>query len=277
MKIVFFGTPYFVIPVLQKLEENYDVVAVVTSPPTKNPSPIAVAYESYIHNSEKHEQNILTPEKLDQDFEELLRELSPDLIVVAAYGKIIPRSVLDIPKYGNLNVHPSLLPKYRGASPIQGAILNGEEKTGVTIMLMDEKMDHGPLLTTKEFSLSNQDTFETLSTKLFQEGASLLIDTIIQVTNKKLTPKPQNHEMATLTKLIKKEDGYFDINNPPSPEQLNRMIRAYYPWPTAWTKWNGKIVKFLPNSLIQMEGKKPQTIKDFLNGYPSFPDWTGLL
>lgn len=257
MKIVFFGSQEFIIPVLKNLEEHFEVVAVVT---TKD-SPTSKYFKGLK----------LTPDKLDEEIVIQLQRLEPDLFVVSSYGKIIPQSILDLPKYGNLNVHPSLLPKYRGASPLQGVILNGEEKTGVTIMLMDEKMDHGPILKSREFILLQQDTFETLGNKLFQEGAALLIDTINQFIEGKLTPKPQDHSKATFTKLIKKEDGYFDINTPPSPEILDRMIRAYYPWPTTWTTWKDKIVKFLPGGLIQMEGKKPIPFKDFLNGYPDFP------
>lgn len=244
LKIVFFGTPHFVVPVLQKLTDNFQVVGVVTS---------------------------LTPQKLDEEFAQKLKALQPDLITVAAYGKIIPASVLDIPKYGALNVHPSLLPKYRGASPIQAAILNGDEISGVTIIKMDASMDHGPIVSTKEVILSEKDTFETLSKIMFEAGADLLVQAIPDYIDNKIDLVVQDDAMATYCPIIKKEDGYFDINNPPPPQQLDRMVRAYYPWPTAWTKWRGKIVKLLPNQMVQMEGKKPTTLQDFLRGYCNFP------
>ena len=194
-----------------------------------------------------------------------------DLLVVAAYGKILPLDFLNKPKYGAINIHPSLLPRFRGPSPIQAAILSGDKKTGVTIMQMDEKMDHGPILAQKEVEISNEDTNITLSKKLFQIGANMLIEVIPSFIDKTLKPIQQNHDIATFCKLIKKESGFFDIESVPEPEMLSRMIRAYYPWPGVWTKWNGKIVKFLPNGLIQMEGKKATNLKSFLNGYSDFP------
>ncbi len=261
MKVIFFGTPVFVLPVIQALKENFDLVAVVTSP---NPNPV----KDY---AQKNSIPVFDPDKLDEQFVDDLKKLEPDLIVVAAYGKIIPQSVLDIPKIGNLNVHPSALPKYRGASPIQSTILDGKVQTEVSIMVMDEKMDHGPIITTSVLSILPEDNTLTLSNKLFTEAAEILVDRIPDAEAEIKDAKPQDHTQATFCKLIKKEDGYFDIENPPTPEKLDRMIRAYYPWPTAWTKWKGKIVKLLPNKMMQMEGKKPTKLADFLRGYPDFP------
>ncbi len=180
------------------------------------------------------------------------------------------------------------MPKYRGASPIQTAILSGDKITGVTIMLMDEKMDHGPILFQKSLAILDRDNYQTLSNKMSQESASILLETLERFLRGEIKPKPQNHKKATITKLIKKDDGYFDINNPPTPKVLDRMIRAYYPWPGVWTRFRAssaeaaakaeqgssgqaKIVKFLPENMVQMEGKKAIPIKDFLNGYPDFP------
>lgn len=283
IKIVYFGTPEFSAYILEKLIEFcdgvieglpklYHIQAVITRADKPvgrkqlmNQSPAAIV-------AHKYQIPILKPKKLDEDFiNSHLSLLTCDLFIVASYGKIIPQNLLDIPKLGSLNVHPSLLPKYRGASPIQAAILNGEKKTGITIMLMDAEMDHGPILSTKEISLSEQETYQTLSTKMSQAGSDLLLETIVRFLEGKITPQSQNHTKATFTKLIKKEDGYFDISNPPTPEILDRMIRAYYPWPGVWTKWNNKIIKFYPGNLIQMEGKKIMSKKDFLNGYPDFP------
>jgi methionyl-tRNA formyltransferase len=168
-----------------------------------------------------------------------------------------------------------LLPKFRGPSPVPATILSGDKTTGVTIIKMDEQMDHGPIVFTKEISLSGQEDFIELINKLFQLGGELIVEIIPDFIVGKISLKEQDHEKATYCKMMKKEDGYFDINNPPSPEILDRMIRAYTPWPGVWTKWNlngkEKMVKFLPRNLMQMEGKKILPRKDFLNGYPNFP------
>lgn len=292
IKIVYFGTPEFSAYILEKLIEffqnlpasrlhlegattnqlQFEVQTVVTSPdrPVGRLQQSKSSAVSMV--ARKYGIPMLKPDKLDQDFiASHLSLLSADLFIVASYGKIIPQTLLDIPTKGALNVHGSILPKYRGASPIQAPILNGDKETGITIMLMDEKVDHGSILSTNKIRISQQDTFETLSRKLSQEAVPLLIDTIVDFILGKIKPQSQDHTKATFCKLIKKEDGYFDINNPPSQEHLDRIIRAYYPWPTAWTRWNGKIVKLLPNQMVQMEGKKKVKLTEFLRGYPNFP------
>lgn len=272
MRLVFFGTPHFVIPVLEMLDKNYDVAAVVTTPDAKvgrkqilTPTPVALY-------AKKHNIPVLKPEKLTNLIQNSgFMNLESDIFVVAAYGKIIPQEILNIPSKGALNIHPSLLPKYRGPSPLQAAILNGDEISGISIIKMDAQMDHGPIVAATEFILSEQDTFDSLSTKIFESGSKLLESILPQYIEENIYLKPQDDSKATYCQRTTKEDGYFDINNPPTPEILDRIIRAYYPWPTVWTKWEGKIVKFLPGGLIQMEGKKPMPLKDFLNGYPNFP------
>ena len=194
-----------------------------------------------------------------------------DLAVVAAYGRILTKEELDIPKYGFINTHPSLLPKYRGSSPIQAAILNGDKASGITIIKMDEEVDHGPIIYQEELELSDNDNFDTLSKKMFQRAAEILPKIIEDFVSGEIKEVSQNHAEATYCERLTRESGYFPIDNPPSKEKLDRMIRAYYPWPGVWTKWKGKIVKFLPNEMLQMEGKKPISFKDFLNGYPDFP------
>lgn len=307
LKIIFFGTPEFVIPVLSILQENFQVVGIVTAPDKKvgrkqllTSAPIKQFYLSTLSKAKKGPSGalILTPEKFTPLVVQQLSALQPDLFVVAAFGKIIPQNILDIPKFGCINIHPSLLPKYRGASPIQSAILNGDKVSGISIIKMDAEIDHGSIIYAEEFSLSPVDTFETLSTKMFLRSSEILLKIIPAFISGKLKLKRQDNAIAEYCRMVKKEDGYFDINNPPSAEILNRMIRAYYPWPTAWTKWSfanaqDKIVKFLPipshselvsessdsgirqndkrEYFIQMEGKKPVPLKDFLNGYPNFP------
>lgn len=309
VRIVYLGTPDFSALVLEKLIEFcqnssdhpgggklnhgepeqevippvYTIQAVVTQPDkpvgryqTLTPSPVAQV-------AQKYHIPTLKPEKLDEDFiKNYLALLNADSFILAAYGKLLPEKLLEIPEHGSLNIHPSLLPKYRGPSPIQAAILSGDKVTGVTIIKMDEEMDHGPIITTREIILSEQDTLDTLSKKLFSMGADLLIKIIPDFVAEKVKLVEQNHSQASYTHLIKKEDGYFDVNNPPPPEILDRIIRAYYPWPNAWTKWNNKIIKFYPKGVVhpdligvQMEGKKPISLTDFLHGHPDFPYKSG--
>lgn len=240
MKIVFFGSSSFVAPVLDILKTNFEVVAIFNS----------------------------TDQEIDK---EKLVDLNPDLFVVASYGKILSNEILEIPKHGSLNLHPSLLPLYRGASPIQSAILNGDKTTGITIIKMDEEMDHGPILFQKEEEIKDDDAFDTLSKKLFNIGADHLTTTINDYISGKLRPIPQNDSKATFTKTLTRQDGFIDINNPPSAENIKLMIRAYFPWPGAFVKSNlggkEKIIKLLPEEKVQVEGKNPMSYKDFINGY----------
>jgi methionyl-tRNA formyltransferase len=273
LKIVFFGTPDFVIPVLKSLDEQYLVVGVVTAPDTiqgrkkiLTPTPVKQ------YASDKNIP-ILTPQQYNNETIQHLHDLSAELFIVAAYGKIIPKDILAIPKYGALNIHPSLLPKYRGPSPIQSALLNGDKESGITIIKMDEKMDHGPIVTQEKLPLTSDDTFEKLHGSMFQKAAEMLPESIKQYVNGTLQPKEQDHANAAYCHMITKQDGYFAIDNPPDPVTLDRMIRAYYPWPTAWTttrikNHESRIMKLLPNDMFQMEGGKPMGVKELLNGHP---------
>ena len=222
MKVVFFGTPSFVDPVLKALQTNFDVVSIIRDPKQFNNSTI-----------------------------QQLKGLNPDLFIVASFGKILSKEVLSIPKLGALNIHPSLLPKYRGPSPIQTTIINGDKKTGVTIIKMDEEVDHGPILFQKEVDIKDTDTFETLAERLFKIGAENLPDTISNYILNKINITPQDDSKATLTKLLKRESGLIDVYNPPDKVTLDCMIRAYFPWPGVYTKFqitNSKlqIIKLLP-------------------------------
>src|SRR3989344_8771744 len=164
LKIIFMGSDSFVVPVVEALQENFEVIAVVTAP------------DSAVSRFFKGKN--FTPDELNEDFINDLKVLEPDLIVVSSYGKIIPQVILDIPKYGSLNVHPSLLPKHRGASPVPAAILSGDKETGVTIIKMDEKMDHGPILAVEKTELSGKETMPDLIDRLFKIGAELLVKSI---------------------------------------------------------------------------------------------------
>jgi len=241
LRIVFLGTPDFIEPVIDTLNKNFDLVKIIRK-----------------------------PQDLNDEAIQSMKELSPDLFVVAAFGKILTSEVLDIPKLGAINIHPSLLPIFRGSTPIQTAILKGYKETGVSIIKMDEKMDHGPILEQFEEPILPNDTFETLSKRLFKKSTDPLVNVIEHINE--IKPKIQDEKKATFTKILSKEDGFIDIDNPPSNDMLKRMIRSYHPWPGTWTRSSiinhkSLIIKFLPDHRIQVEGKKPMNYNDFINGY----------
>ena len=243
-RLVFMGTPYFAVPVLKALIERYEIAGVVTQPDQRakrgcklEASPVKVVALS-------HDLPVLQPPRLRQpDAAAELRALAPEVIVVAAFGQILRAEVLAIPPRGCLNVHASLLPKYRGAAPVAAAILAGEEETGVTIMLMDEGMDTGPILSQAACPMSPQDTRESLSARLAQLGADLLMDTLPRWLAGEIEPRPQDHSQATYSRIIAKEDGLIDWSQ--SAVEIWRRSRAYHPWPSTYTYWRGKLLKVL--------------------------------
>lgn len=273
LRIIFFGTPDFVVPIAQKLYEYFNLVGVVTTPDRPDSHKKTLVPSPVKHFAMTVGVPAFTFEQFNNETMQQLSSLRPDLFVTAAYGKILPLTIIDMPRYGSLNIHPSLLPKYRGTSPIQIAILNGDRITGVSIMKMDEKMDNGPILTQWERILSPTDTFQTLHRELFLDSAGKLPQIITDYIAGKITPQNQNESEAIFCQKVKKEDGYFESSNPPDPIMLDKMIRAYFPWPTAWTKVmlknnEGKIMKLLPGRMIQLEGGKAMNLKDAINGYP---------
>ena len=244
MKYIFFGTPEFAAIVLEKLiNAGYIPEAVVCNPdePVGRKQILTSPPVKRLIVNDKWSLEIFQPATKAEllAISHKLKAIKPDLAIVVAYGKIIPKEILDIPVYGFINVHGSLLPYHRGASPIQVAILNGEKETGVTIMKVDEEMDHGLIITNVKIPISNDDTFESLSQKLAILGADLLIKVIPDYISGKLKPITQDHSKATYTKIIKKEDG--KINWLKSADEIERMTRAYYPWPSAWTVWRQEI------------------------------------
>ncbi len=272
MRYVFFGTPEFAVIVLQKLiDAGYAPSAIVTNPDKPmgrkkiiTPPPVK---QWVLHSGLKIK--IFQPEKL-KDIEKELHELNPDLFIVAAYGKIIPKSVLDIPKSGSLNVHPSLLPKHRGPTPIQTAILNGDEETGVSIILLDEEMDHGPILKISNFEFPINYNYTSLSGKLAELGAKLLVEVIPAWLDGRIEPVPQDDAKATYTRIYKGEDGLLDLNK--SAEELDCKIRALNPEPGTYFIKNNKRIKVLEAhveggnlvfDVIQQEGKKPIPASNF--------------
>lgn len=242
-RIVFMGTPDFAVPVLQQiLKDGYEVIAVVTQPDRPKgrkkvltPPPVKV-------EAEKHGIPVFQPEKIRfaEEYEKITR-LEPDLIVTAAFGQILPKALLDAPKYGCINVHASLLPKLRGGAPIHYSILLGEKKTGVTIMYMVEKLDAGDILTQVEVSITEKDHVGTLHNKLSEAGSLLLSQTMPLLFEGKLTPIKQNDEEATFASNIKREQERIDWSR--TGEEIYNHIRGLHPWPVAYTTIEGQVMK----------------------------------
>jgi methionyl-tRNA formyltransferase len=242
-KIVFMGTPDFAVPVLQQIiKDGYEVIAVVTQPDRPKgrkklltPPPVKV-------EAEKHGIPVYQPEKIKKSSEyEKITALDPDLIVTAAFGQILPKALLDSPKYGCINVHASLLPKLRGGAPIHYSIIQGEEKTGVTIMYMVEKLDAGDILTQVEVKIEERDHVGTLHDKLSAAGSKLLSETLPSLIENKLTPIQQNNEEATFASNIKREQEKIDWSK--TGEQIYNHIRGLHPWPVAYTTFEGQVMK----------------------------------
>ena len=261
MKIIFMGTPEFAVPSLRALVDSGDeVVAVVTQPDKPKGRGLEVAPPPTKVLAERHGIPVLQPAKIKtEEFFNELKKFNPDLICVAAYGKILPKNILDLPHYGCINVHASLLPKYRGAAPINWAIIRGEKVTGITTMKMDEGMDTGDMLLKKEVPIEDEDTGETLSEKLSEIGARLLIQTIKLLKEGRLNPAPQDHSQATYAPMLKKEDGKIDWQK--SAEEIRNLIRGALPWPSAYTNLEGKLLKIYKARLAEGGGKPGEVMK----------------
>jgi len=255
------GTPEFAVPSLRALVDSGDeVVAVVTQPDKPKGRGLEVAPPPTKVLAERHGIPVLQPAKIKtEEFFNELKKFNPDLICVAAYGKILPKNILDLPHYGCINVHASLLPKYRGAAPINWAIIRGEKVTGITTMKMDEGMDTGDMLLKKEVPIEDEDTGETLSEKLSEIGARLLIETIRLLKEGQLNPIPQDHSQANYAPMLKKEDGKIDWQK--SAEEIRNLIRGALPWPSAYTNLEGKLLKIYKVRLAGGEGKPGEVIK----------------
>ncbi len=262
-KIVFFGAGPYVIPVIEALSKNFELVMVVTSEP-QGPTISYCQSNKINYVFVKNSSEIL---KHEAEFKDI------SVAALAYFGIIVSGEVLKLFPLGIINIHPSLLPAYRGPTPGQAALLNGDKTTGVSIMKIDSKVDHGPTLSQVEEKIEPQDDSETLYARLFKIGANLLVKTIPKYISGELKPKEQDHSRATYTERdLKRESGLIKLDESPNIERLDRMIRAYYPWPGVWfkAKLNGseRIVKLLPNQKIQVEGKSVMSLKDFGNGYP---------
>ena len=305
--VVFMGTPASALPVLEALlVAGHEIRRVYTQPDRpagrgREVEPSAVKHSAL-------QQGLAVSQPAIWRSAEALAELAamaPQVIVVAAYGRLLPPQVLRVPPKGCLNIHPSLLPRYRGPSPVVTAILEGEKRTGVTVMLMDEGMDTGPILAQRTVEVTSDDTGGSLTHRLFEEGGRLLVETLPLWLEGKLVPVPQDASQATVTRRITKEDGQLDWAQP--AERLWRQVRALDPWPGTYTTWRGKLLKVLEASVLpapvqgasglvvvaehdrqpvlavatgegtalvlsrlQLEGRRPLSAEEFLRGHLDF-------
>ncbi|MCL0099613.1 methionyl-tRNA formyltransferase [Dehalococcoidia bacterium] len=301
MRVVFMGTPTFAVPVLSALlESNYEVVGVISRPDRPigrgqkmSPNPI---------NRYAMDHNLRISQPVSLRSEEVQRQifkLKPNVIIIAAYSRYIPNTILNIPDHGCLNIHPSLLPKYRGPSPVSTAILADDNTTGVTVMKVTDMMDAGPIIASREMAIEPDDTTENLTVRLFEMGAELLMETLPKWTACKITAEQQQPALVTTTKLLTRQDGKIDWTEP--ADLIARKVRAYHPWPGSYALWNGKLLKIItahtnnsvelsvpPSTVIslsegilavataqgiliidalQLEGGKPTTASEFLSGH----------
>lgn len=303
MRIVFMGTPEFAVPTLRHLVlDGYDIAAVYTRPDKPAGRGRGVASSPVKKLAEELGLRVMQPRNLkDADTVAELASLKPDAIVVAAFGQILPKTVLETPKYGCINIHPSLLPRHRGAVPVPAAILAGDSFTGVSIMLMDEGLDTGDILARASIPVMDKDNTGSLTLKLSIVAAHLLQDTLADWVKGKIKPVPQVESEATYSPAIKKEDGEIDWNQPVL--DIWRRVRAFYPWPGCYTEWSGKLLKIIEaeplfneaevmagsvvalpgNGLgvktcdgilrllsVQLEGKRVMTADEFLRGQRHF-------
>jgi methionyl-tRNA formyltransferase len=303
MILVFCGTPQFAVPTLEQLTKaGHSVPLVVTQPDRPRGRGMEVAASPVKDAANRLGITVLQPAaiKNNTEFRDQLAAISPDAIIVVGYGRIIPQWMIDLPRLGNLNLHASLLPKYRGAAPIQWAIANGESVTGVTTMRIDAGLDTGDILMQREMSIGQEDTAETLGPKLAFIGADLMVETLCGLDSGQVRPTPQDDLQATLAPILKKEDGRMDFAC--SPKDLFNRLRGFQPWPGAFTTFKGKTlqvhraqpvqrtVKITAGEIavegtrlfvgcglnanttlelieVQLEGKRRMTAPEFINGY----------
>ena len=261
MRVLFMGTPDIATGCLQKLiDEKYDLIGVVTQPDKPQNRGKKLGMPPVKELALKYDIPVYQPIKArDEEFVKTLKELNPDIIVVVAFGQILPKSILDIPKFGCINVHVSLLPKYRGAAPISWVIINGEEKTGVTTMYMDEGLDTGDMILTEEFDLDDEITAGELHDKMKDIGADVLIETLKQI-EKGCAPRiPQNHEEFTYAPMMNKALGQIDWSK--SAREIHNLVRGVNPWPSAYTNYEGSTMKIWKTEVLnETSNKEPGTI-----------------
>lgn len=296
MRVVFMGTPDFSVPALERIATEHEVVAVVTQKDKPKGRGMSVSYTPVKESALKLNIPIYQPDKVkEESFVEELRKLNPDVIVVIAFGQILSNDILMLPKYGCINIHASLLPKYRGAAPIQWAVIDGEEKSGVCTMKMDEGLDTGDIIDVDEITLDPKETGGSLFDKLSKLGGELILKTLQNLEFGKATFIKQDDSKSTYAKKMTKELGHIDFTK--DAESIERLIRGLNPWPSAFTYLDGKVMKIwdadvvdadgVPGTVIreekdsfviatgskalkvnelQLEGKKRMKASDFLNG-----------
>ncbi len=301
------GTPLFAKEILDALIKNgYNIVAVFTRPDAPKGRKQELAKSPVKELAEVNKIPVYQPALLDEKTTEEIKKLKPDIIIVAAYGRILPRHILETPGFGCLNIHASLLPKFRGPSPIQNALLAGEKETGITIFLINEGIDTGDILSQEKIKIGGDDTAESLTEKLIRLGAELLLKTLPLWIERKIRPTGQDDSQASLCQLIEREDGHIIWEE--EAKNIYNRFRAFYPWPGIFSFWenNGALerIKFIKISLsekdqpadhkpgeifsmedkiavqtlkgaiiieeIQPEGKKPMAVKEFIAGHPNF-------
>lgn len=300
MKIVYMGTPDFSVGALDALiEAGHDIVMVVTQPDKPKGRGKEIQISPVKACALKHDLPVYQPVRIrEPEAVEYMKSIDADIYVVAAFGQILPQEVLDIPKYGCVNIHASLLPKYRGAAPIQQSIIDGEEYTGVTIMQMDAGMDTGDILTQKKVEITDEETGGSLFDKLSKVGAELIVETLPMIERGEITPVKQDEELSSKCGRLSKEMGRINWNM--SAKNISNLVRALNPWPSCFTKIDGKTLKIwsawateelysgqpgiienvekdffevntgkgrLVCTEVQLEGKKRMSVRDFLLGY----------
>lgn len=300
MRVVFMGSPDFALPTFDLLRQNYEVCAAVTQPDRVGGRGRKVRQSAVKQRALTESIPLIQPDSLrESNVQQELIALHPDLIVVAAFGQIIPPNLLNLPKHGCLNVHASLLPRWRGAAPVQAAILAGDALSGVTIMFMDEGLDTGPILTQRETPIGDSDTGGVLSDRLSLMGAELLIESIPGFIQGDIVPRSQDPTQATYASMLKKSDGLIDPDH--SANRLARQVRAYTPWPSSFFYWrenrivvhaaaahasqgpqHGRVIEVdgqpaistsagsLILQRIQPAGKREMAALEFINGAPDF-------
>lgn len=315
LRIIYMGTPQFAVPALKALidgarpglvlQEGYDIATVITRPDKPVGRGKEIVFSPIKQTALAHGIPVWQPGSLKRPENiEALAAYQADLYIVAAFGQILPQAVLDLPRYGTLNIHASLLPKYRGVSPISEAILQGDSETGVTIMLIDAGVDTGPILLQRTLLIAENDTTGSLTIRLAELGASALLEALPLWVQGKIAPQPQNAQLASYTHMLRKEDGEIVWDRPAT--FLARTVRAFTPWPSAYTYWHNKLLKIVsahavateageeakPGKVglrkehgrqvlsvatadgllvvehLQLEGKKAMSADEFLRGYP---------
>ena len=299
MKLVFCGTPQFAVPTLEALIASHEIALVVTQPDRPQGRGLELAPSPVKQTADKHGLPIEQPDKIknNAEFRALLENIAADAIVVVGYGRIVPPWMLTLPRHGNINLHGSLLPKYRGAAPIQWAIANGERISGVTTMLLNEGLDTGDILLQRELPIEPDETAITYGRRLAEIGAELMTETLRRLEKSTVTPRPQDHSQASLAPILKKEDGKADFTL--AAQVIYNRLRGFQPWPGCFTSLRGKkltisaakpdgesrslspgeilvkdirmLVGCRESTLelleVQPEGKRKMSVSDFVRGY----------